>query len=256
MTRDQADGVAFEMPEHGVVTVAFAEEAAAHGARDVGERGKRLLRIVVTRDVEIARQRVDVVDVGQRELDWQKRRRLGQLLLQRRDRPQQREQGFLRHRGAEQIGRDALRCLAIEIDGQIRIGLDIGRIDKDEIVHRPDHAPGTALDRPLQHKALLARIGPGHCQLERVDAQRAIDVALAEMDRERGAHEGGVERLAADQPGILHARIVGIEGQSRRAKQLQGIDEIGEHRRAKHAGDAGEQKTPQMCESAPHQNRK
>ena len=225
MTRDQADGVALEMPDHGVVAIAFAEEAAAHGARDVGERGKRLLRIVVTRDVEIARQRVDVVDVGQRELDGDKRRRPGQRLLQRRDRPQQREQGFLRHRSAEQIGRDALRRPAIEIDGQKGIGLDIRRIDKDEIVHRPDHAPGAALDRLLQHKALLARIGPGHRQLERVDAERAIDVALAEMDRERGAHEGGVERLAADQSGILHARVVGIEGETRGTKQLQGIDD-------------------------------
>ncbi len=32
MARDQADGVALEMPDHGVITVAFAEEAARTGS--------------------------------------------------------------------------------------------------------------------------------------------------------------------------------------------------------------------------------
>lgn len=91
-----------------------------------------------------------------------------------------------------------------------------------------------------------------------MDAERAIDVALTEMDRERGAHERGVERLAADQPGILHARVVGIErrDETRGAKQLQGIDDVGERSRPQHARDAREEKTPWMCERASHQNRK
>ncbi|MHC2679447.1 hypothetical protein ACVJDU_001011 [Bradyrhizobium diazoefficiens] len=186
------------------------------------------------------------------------RRRTAQRLPQRRDRPQQREQGFLRHRPAEQICRDPLGRPPIKIDGQIGIGLDAGRIDKAEIVHRPDHAPGAAIDRLLQHKALLARIGSGHRQLERTDAERAVDVALAEMDRERGADEGGVERLAADQPGILHARVVGIErrDEARRAEQLQGIDGKGERRGAQHARDARKEKAHHAGERSPHQNRK
>jgi len=86
----------------------------------------------------------------------------------------------------------------------------------------------------------------------------AIDVALAETYRERGAHEGGVERLAADQPGILHARVVGIErrDEARGAEQLQGIDGKSQRRRAQHARDARKEKTPHAGERSPHQNLK
>ncbi len=48
------------------------------------------------------------------------------------------------------------------------------------------------------------------------------------MDRERRAHEGGVERLAAEQSGILHARVAGIErrDETRRAELSRDEDPI------------------------------
>ena len=166
-------------------------------------------------------------------------------------------QRFARHRGAEQIARDALR--SGDRDRRTdRIGLDIGRIAKNEVVHLPDHALGAPAIAAAEHEALLARIRPGHRQLERVDAERAVDVALAEMDRERGAHEDGVEILATDQPGILHARVVGIHGgESREGRNscrgsTTKLSTAGQSTQALLAS----RNRHQMCDGAPHQNLK
>src|SRR3954463_3441108 len=86
----------------------------------------------------------------------------------------------------------------------------------------------------LQHKTLLAGIRTGHRELERSSAQGLVDFALAEVNRKRGAHEDGIEILAADQAGILHATVGRIHRrkQPRGPEQLQRID--GEVQRCRH----------------------
>ena len=56
------------------------------------------------------------------------------------------------------------------------------------------------------------------------------------MDRKRGAHEDGVEILAADQAGVLHAAVRRIHRgeQARGPEQLQGIDDEIERGRHQH----------------------
>src|ERR1700732_1416922 len=74
-------------------------------------------------------------------------------------------------------------------------------------------------------------------QLQRFPPEHPVDVALAEMDRERGAHQYGVEILAADQSGILQAAIRRIHRgeETRRPDNLQRIDNEIEH--ARHEND-------------------
>ena len=74
-------------------------------------------------------------------------------------------------------------------------------------------------------------------KLQRADAQGPVDIALAKVNRKRCAHEDGIEILAADQPGVLHATIRRIHRgkQACRPEKLQRIDK--EIERGRHHDD-------------------
>ena len=219
------------------------------------ERGHRPFRIIGFVHIGIGPKGVDVVDAGNREFEHDPVGQPRDDRRQRRNRPRRYPRRFARHGAAEQITRDTPDVPPVKVGGKIDILVDLGRVAEDPVVHLPDHTFGMAIERCGQHEALLGRARPRHRQLQRLHAEQPVDIALPEVDRQRRAHEYGVEILAADQAGVLHAAIGRIHRreQARGPEKLQRIDDESERSRPENDERGGAQKPQQVLGRVAHE---
>ena len=118
---------------------------------------------------------------------------------------------------AEQIARDAPGIAPVEIGRKIECPNRYpGASRKIQSSICQMHPPGAALERRREHEAARGN-STRSSTASATYAEYPVDIALPEVNRERGAHEDGVEILAADQAGVLHAAVRRIHRRKQRA---------------------------------------